>query len=305
MNATLLRHVLRIGIAATVTLTGVSRATAGPAVPTACITKTEILPKEPGWAFVVNFDAFADPTSPRGCLVVWRVANFRPTEYVLTTCKTQGPSGGVVYPGDGKAQFAGGHITCDINIKEMLTSLTPPVPTVNVEFYKFFTIIAPGQLGIRQQGVSSVNTIAHYRPSNPEEPDISLYVSLGSNGGNIASTSNFYTRTGKFLNESILNARQPFTFAMAYDGIIPILTATHYLTDTAIETFNETSPVRFWANGGTVWIGASSTLTNALLTGTFEEFILDPPDGGAPPPPAARNLRYYELFMPVSFFNPP
>jgi hypothetical protein len=307
MNAILRRQVLRFGLAAVMALFSATHVNAGPAVPAACQIKTQIDPPEPGWAYVVNFEAFEDPTSPLGCLIVWRVPHFRPTDYVVTTCKTQGPANGVVYTSDGRAQFNGGYVTCDMNVKQMLNGLQPPVLTVDVMFYEYFTIIAPGQLSQRPQGAVGFNPIAHYQPANPEEPDASLYVSVGPNGGVISTTSNNEVRTGKFLNESILNTRQPFTFAVGFSTPVasPIVTATHYLTSTPIDEFPNQLPVRFWANGGTLWIGASSTFPTARMAGVFDEVILDPPDGGAPPPPSSLGVRYYELYMPLSQFNPP
>jgi hypothetical protein len=305
MNATQvlrdqLRAAIRALLATGVLLMGIGRATAaGPLVPAACLLKTDIDPPTTGWAYVVNFESFANPTSPHGCLLVWRIAHFRPTDYVVNTCATHGPAGGVTYTADGKARFSGGHITCDINVKALLAGLSPPIAVADVEHYPYFTLIGAGQLALGQPGVRGLNPIAHYQPSVPGEFDTSLYVPFGQNGGNLISVANGITYTGKFQNEAVLNARGPFTFAVGLQGISPTLTTTHYLSSTALDVFTTTPPVRFWTNGGTFWIGASSTLTEARLAGTFEEVILDPPDGGAPPPPAARSVTYFELLLPL------
>ncbi len=270
---------------------------AGPAAPAACVTKTVIEPKEAGWAYVMNFESFSASGAPRGCLVVWRLPRFRPTDYVVSDCASIGSTSEISYS-LGNARFNGGYVACDFNIKTALAALPIPIAVSDGEQYTYFTIIGVGAFSAPAGTPVSPNPIGYYEPGNAGYPPAALFVSLSANGGQLTSVANNITDTGRFLPANQLAPGIVYTIANAYDGPAGVLTNTHYLSDTAVAVFGPRAPVTFWTNGGKFWIGGSPVPAAKRLLGNFDEIIFDPPDGGAPPPPAARSTTMYEVFAP-------
>jgi hypothetical protein len=302
MNATSVRAALAASLCAS--LLAISAAPPAraqvrrPVPPAACVTKTQINPKEPGWAFVVNFDVFDAEGAPEGCLIVWRTVLF-PTDYAVRPCKVVG-----VFPeigfADGKAAFNGGHVRCDVNIKASLAALTPTLTVSDTERYSFFTIIGAGTLTDSNRITDTANPIGYYEPANPASPPAGLFVPIGANGGALVTRVNSETVRGGFLNAGVLTFGKSYTFTMEHDrvpgGRPGDIALSHYVDLTRVDVVSPTAPVEFWTDGGTFYIGASTITTTSRLFGNFDEVIFDPPDGGRPP---ASARMIFELFLPV------
>ncbi len=269
-----------------------------PAPPAACVTKTPINPKTPGWAFVVNFDVFDAAGEPEGCLMLWRTTLF-PTDFAVRPCKAVGAAPAISF-GGGKAVFNGGYVRCDVNIKDSLAALTPTVAISDTERYTFFTIIGAGTLSESTRFTDTASPIGYYAPSNPAAPPAGLFVPISANGGSFVTRVNSETIRGAFLNASVLGTGKSYTFTMEHDlvpGGGPTDAAlSHYLDLTRVDVVSPTRPVEFWTNGGVFYIGASPIAADSRLSGVMDEVIFDPPDGGRPPASARTIL---ELFLPV------
>ncbi len=279
---------IRAIIALAVGVTGLCGASAHPAaaekragsaaIPNACITKTRILPRTPGWAFVLNFEKFGAENAPIACLMLYRVV-YAPTDFIEVPCKTVGVGNQVTFR-DGQASFDGGYIFCSVNIKQQLAALDPPAIVSDVQSYPYFTIVAVGAFSNTLSADPQNNPIGYYQPATTTVPGLGLYVPLLANSRQVRSEFN---GVANISVNNALQADKPYTFTVEHDGGPAIYTATHYLDDAILGTFGPREPVQFYTNGGAFWIGVNPRDLTLTFTGTLDEVIFDPPDGGRPP----------------------
>lgn len=246
---------------------------AGDAIPAECVTKTRIQPRTPGWAFVLNFDVI-DGAAPRGCLLLYRVV-YAPTDYVPVACKAVGA---VSFIG-GKGNFNGGHVTCDINIRQTLAALNPPAITPAVDAYPYFTIVAAGTLSNNTSLSARANPIGMYVPQTTTVPALGLNIPLRA-----AQTSEIHSNFNGVTNTTAIRLATgvPYTFTVEHDGGPDVYTTTHYLNNSRVTQFTPRGAVSFFTDGGVFWIGRDPSAGESFL-GTLDEVIFDPPDGGRPP----------------------
>lgn len=264
---------------------------AGDAIPPECATKTRIVPRTPGWAFVMNFEAF-DNGSPKGCLVLYRVV-YAPTDFVPVTCKAVGAVSFI----SGKGNFNGGHVYCDINIKQTLAALNPPAVMTDTATYPYFTIVAAGTLSSNISLSVHANPLGMYVPATTTAPALGMNIPLSA-----AQTSEILSHFNGVTNTTAVRLATgvPYTFTVEHDGGPDVYTTTHYLDNKIISQFTPRAPVTFFANGGTFWIGHDPAAGESFL-GTLDEVIFDPPDGGRPPLYASSQVL---LFAPVVLKQP-
>jgi hypothetical protein len=261
------------------------------ATPAACITKTRIVPRTPGWAFVVNFDVFSgNPAKPIGCLIMYRVV-YAPTDFVEMPCITVGA---VAY-GGGRAALNGGYVYCEANIKQTLGALSPPIVITDTADYPYFTIVAAGAYS-RTTGVSARgNPIGYYQPNTTTVPGLGLFAPILPNERQIRTEFNGVENIN--VENSIVPGKI-YTFGVAHAGGPDVFTTTHYLGYSMTATFSPRGPVRFYTNGGAFWIGVAPQDLTETFVGTLDEVIFDPPDGGRPPNAQSDNGQYLS-FTPL------
>lgn len=255
------------------TAAGTTARAAGDAIPAECASKTRIVPRTPGWVFVVNFDVL-DGTSPRGCLLLYRVV-VAPTDFVPVACKAVGA---VSFAG-GKGDFNGGHVFCNINIKQTLAALNPPATMTDTATYPYFTIVAAGTLSSNVSLSAHANPIGMYVPQTTTVPALGMNIPLRA-----AQTSQMLSHFNGVTNTTAIRLATgvPYTFTVEHDGVPDVYTTTHYLNNSILSQFTPRAAVTFFANGGTFWIGHDPAAGETFL-GTLDEVIFDPPDGGRPP----------------------
>jgi hypothetical protein len=244
------------------------------AIPAECVTKTRIQPRTPGWAFVVNFDMF-DGANPRGCLMLFRVV-YAPTDFVPVACTR---NGAVSFAG-GKGVFAGGHVSCAVNIQQKLAALSPPATVPAVDAYPYFTIIAAATFSSPVSLNPLSNPIGVYAPNTSTVPGLGLYAPLRSAQSpqmitlfnNVTSTSDVDIRIGPL-----------YTLTVEHDGGPQVFTTTHYFDNTIAGRFAPRGPVQFYNAGGVFYAGVDPARPGETFRGTLDEVIFDPPDGGRPP----------------------
>ena len=266
-------------------------------MPAACVSKTRIVPRTPGWVFVLNFDVFdaSAPPNPVGCMLLYRVV-YAPTDFVSLPCKTVGQ---VTY-GGGRAALNGGYIYCGINIKQQLAALTPPAVVSDTASYPYFTIVGVGSVTITT-GVGSdpySNPIGYYKPNDPGSPGLGLFVPILPNDQQMVSTFNGVTNT---VTQTRITTGPTYTFTVVHDGGPEVYTTTHYLDDKVIGQFTPRSAVNFYTNGGAFWIGVAPQNLATTYRGTLDEVIFDPPDGGKPP---SFNHDQFLSFTPLTMRGP-
>lgn len=247
-------------------------------IPDACVTKTRILPRVPGWVFALNFEKFGAANAPIACLMLYRVVS-APTDFIEVPCKTVGIGDDVTF-GEGRARFDGGYIFCGVNIKQQLAALTPPVEVPDVQTYPYFTIVAVGAFSATIHTDPQSNPIGYYRPDTTTVPGLGLYVPLLANARQVRSEFN---DVANISVDNTLQADKPYTFTVEHDGGPTVYTTTHYLDDAVLGAFAPREPVNFYTNGGAFWIGVNPRDLSLTFTGTLDEVIFDPPDGARPP----------------------
>lgn len=248
-------------------------------IPPACVTKTRILPRVPGWAFVLNFEKFGAENAPVACLMLYRVIYDAPTDFIEVPCKAVGIGDDVTF-GDGKARFNGGYIFCSVNIKQQLAALTPPAEVPDVQAYPYFTIVAVGAFSNTIHTDPQSNPIGYYQPNTTTVPGLGLYVPLLGNARQVRSEFN---NVANISVDNTLQADKPYTFTVEHDGGPTVYTTTHYLDNAVLGAFAPRAPVNFYTNGGAFWVGVNPRDLSLTFTGTLDEVIFDPPDGARPP----------------------
>jgi hypothetical protein len=260
------------------------------AIPEACITKTRIQPRTPGWVFALNFDKFGAENAPIACLMLYRVV-YAPTDFVEVPCKAVGVGDDVTFR-DGKATFNRGYIFCGVNIKERLAAFTPPAIVPDVQAYPYFTIIAAGTLSDALHTDVRSNPIGVYRPNAVTET-LGLYAPLLAN---VAEMRSEFNGVANVTANNAIDNDIPLTFTVDHDGGPDVYTVTHFLNNSLLTTFGPRGPVNFHTNGGAFWVGASPSNLSLTFTGTLDEVIFDPIDGGRPPAFArAQHLQFVPL----------
>ncbi len=258
------------------------------AIPAACVTRTRIQPRTPGWVFALNFDAFGAENAPLGCLMLYRTV-LAPTDFAEVPCKAVGN----VAFSNGQATFTNGYIFCGVNIQERLAAFSPPAVVPNRQSYPYFTLIAAGTLSNALHTDPRSNPIGVYRANAESEPSIGLYVPLLANVPEMRSEFNGVANVT--ANNAIDNDI-PLTFTVDHDGGPDVYTVTHFLNDSILSTFAPRGPVNFYTNGGAFWIGVSPSNLSRTFSGTLDEVIFDPIDGGRPPTfQHAQHLQFVPL----------
>jgi hypothetical protein len=187
---------------------------------------------------------------------------------------------------DGKAQLTGGYIRCDVNVRDTLSTLNPPIEISEVENYRYYTIIAIAALSETSKYSDYSNPVGYYMPSNSTYPGNGLFLPWSPNGLNMTSIFN------DVVNVSLtdLELNNFYTFTAEHDDglVVPIdsstvFTATHEISDKVVGVFSPRDRVNVWTDGGVFWVGASPRDSEKTFIGTFEEVIFDPTDIGRPP----------------------
>lgn len=295
MRVNIMRWLALLMLAGVPMAVGPTARAAGDAIPAECVTKTRIQPRTPGWAFVMNFDVF-DGTSPRGCLMLYRVV-YAPTDFVPVACKVVGVGNQISFTA-GRGVFNGGYVYCDVNIKQKLAALTPPATTPAIDAYPYFTIVAAGTLSSNTSLSVRANPIGMYVPQTTTVPALGLNVSLLA-----AQTSEIHSRFNGVTNTTAIRLATgvPYTFTVEHDGGPDVYTTTHYLNNSLVTQFTPRNAVSFFTDGGAFWIGADPAHLNDPFLGTLDEVIFDPPDGGRPPLYAS---ELYLSFTPAVLKQP-
>lgn len=298
MRVKILRWLALLALAGAMMAAGPS-ARAGAAIPAECATKTRIVPRTPGWAFVMNFDVL-DGTAPRGCLMLYRVV-YAPTNFVPVTCKIVGV-GSQIAIASGRGVFNGGYVYCDVNIKQKLATLTPPATMPDVDSYPYFTIVAAGTLSSNASLAATANPIGIYTPNTTTVPALGLNIPLHA-----AQSSQLLSHFNGVTNSTAIRLATgvPYTFTVEHDGGPDVYTTTHYVGNSVgssiVSQFTPRNAVSFFTNGGTFWIGADPAHLNDPFLGTLDEVIFDPPDGGRPPLYASDQ---HLIFVPAALRQP-
>jgi len=265
---------------------------AGDAIPAECVTKTRILPRTPGWAFVLNFDVF-DGASPRGCLMLYRVV-YAPTDFVPVSCNR---IGAVNFAG-GKGVFSGGYVACNVNIKQKLAALNPPAVVADVEAYPYFTIVAAGTFSANVSLDPLSNPVGAYTPESALSLPLGLYAPIRAlQSSQMISLFNGVTNTTN-VNISVGPA---YTLTVEHDGGPATYTTTHYLNNDIAGQYAPRAPVQFYNAGGTFYAGFDPARPAETFRGALDEVIFDPPDGGRPPLYASEQIL---VFAPATLKQP-
>ncbi len=263
-------------------------------IPAACVSKTRIVPRTPGWVFVVNFDVFENG-APMGCLMLYRVV-YAPTDFVPLPCKTEGVVNQVTYGGGKAVLNGGGFIRCSINIKQQLAALTPPAVVSDTAAYPYFTIVGVGSITITTgiPGDPYGNPIGYYRPDDGSA-GLGLFAAILSNDQHMVSAFNGVTNT---TTQTRILSGVTYSFTVLHDGGPDSFTTTHYLDSTVVGQYTPRAPVNFYTNGGAFWIGVAPPKLGITYRGTLDEVIFDPPDGGQPP--SAQLNQQFLSFTPIT-----
>jgi hypothetical protein len=270
--------------------------------PPECVTKAVFYPREPGWVYVMNFEKFENG-QPIGCMKLYRditAPTVGPTDYKTGPCKVISNGSDIVFH-DGQATLSGGHVFCNVNIRDSLAALTPPANIPQEENYRYYTIIAIGAISDTAVFTTYSNPVGYYRPNNAAYPDHGLFLPWSPNGLNMTSLFNDVLNTSA---THTLKLDTFYTFTVAHDDGLEVpdensttFTTTHKLNEDVLALFAPRDKVKVWTDGGIFLVGASYRDTENTFLGTLDEVIFDPTDTGRPPANTIRERAWLPIVM--------
>ena len=264
------------------------------APPPECVTRTAMAPLTPlpSWAFVVNFDVIERRDNgdeyPVGCLIVWRTP-FNPTDFVrVDTCDV---FGGTVTFTSQRATFGGGHVRCEVNIKQLMAGLTLAVSISDKVEFPPFELIGVGRLDAPTPVHPFGNPVMYYAPAQTGEPSVGLFIPPSAiDVFGIASVFNDITNAPTIgfapgASDQTWSAKHE----LLDDGSYQVAHSRDFVQ---VERYAPRPIVDIWTNGGTFWIGGSPL--GPAFDGALDEAIADPADRAGP----TADLKF-DVFVPV------
>ncbi len=236
-------------------------------------------PTEYYWAWVANFEVNGKGQTT-SCVMLFQTGNPNPVGSAQVPCMAE-PADGVTFSA-GKAIFRGGHLKCDVNLKQLLPQLAP-IEGLSVEsHYDYNNILIAVAGTVDSKKTSAANPVLVYKSAKGASGDLTLALPTTRQGVGLTS----------IMNGTSYGVAQGSTLASAAKSTT--LWQVHYLPrgdsqaqvklsvgNRQLGLSKPVAPVRFHMDGGTFYIGGMPNGPHFI--GTLDEVVVDPPDGGRPP----------------------